>query len=108
MSRKFQQGCLYLEHRNAGPDVWVLRWRDGAVNRKEQVGTVEQFRNKSEARKACELLRSKINRETRSPRTILELVAPRELNSWLNAQQNSCTLPAPEKDSSAHQKERIQ
>jgi integrase len=75
MSRRFQQGCLYREHRSAGPDVWVFRWRDAAVNRKEQVGTVEQFRNKTEARKACELLRAKINRETRSPRIIAELVA---------------------------------
>lgn len=74
MSRRYQQGCLYRESRNAGPDVWVFRWRDGAVNRKERVGTVEQYPTKSAARKASELLRANINREARSPRTIAELV----------------------------------
>ena len=75
MSRRHQNGCLYREKRKAGPDVWVLRFRDGQVNRKEQVGTVEQFPTMKQAFKACELLRLNINRETRSPRTIAELVA---------------------------------
>src|SRR5258707_7968075 len=74
MSRRYQQGCLYHEPRNAGPDIWVFRWRDGTVNRKEKVGTVEQYPSKSAARKACELLRANINREARSPRTVAELV----------------------------------
>jgi integrase len=64
----------YREPRNAGPDIWVFRWRDGTVNRKEKVGTVEQYSSKSAARKACELLRANINRESRSPRTVAELV----------------------------------
>ncbi len=71
---RYQQGCLYRERRQAGPDVWVFRWRDGTVNRKERVGTVEQFKTKSAAMKSCELLRSNINRQSRSPRTVLELV----------------------------------
>jgi integrase len=75
MSRRFQQGCLYREPRNAGPDVWVFRWRDGTVNRKEQVGTVEKYPTKSAARKASETLRATINKEARSPRTMAELVA---------------------------------
>jgi hypothetical protein len=70
-----QQGCLYREWRKAGPDVWVFRYRDGQSNRKERIGTVEQFPTKSSARKACELLRMNINRDTRSPRTVAELVA---------------------------------
>ena len=74
MSRRYQEGCLYRERRNAGPDVWVFRWRDGTVNRKEKVGTVDQFTTKSEAMKGCEFLRANINRETRSPRTVGELV----------------------------------
>jgi integrase len=65
---------LYREKRKAGPDVWVFRFRDGQANRKEQVGTVEQFPTKSAAMKTCELLRSNINKETRSPRTVAELV----------------------------------
>jgi hypothetical protein len=75
MSRRYQKGSLYREKRKAGPDVWVFRFRDGQTNRKEQVGTVEQFPTKSAAMRACELLRANINRETRSPRTVAELVA---------------------------------
>src|ERR1700722_12275937 len=74
MSRRFSRGCLYREKRKAGSDVWVFRYRDGQSNRKEQVGTVEQFPTKTKALKACELLRANINREVRSPRTVAELV----------------------------------
>jgi integrase len=74
MSGRYQEGCLYREPRKAGPDVWVFRFRDGQVNRKEQVGTVEKFPTRKAAMKACELLRTNINRETRSPRTVAELV----------------------------------
>jgi integrase len=75
MSRRYQQGSLYREKRKAGPDVWVFRYRDRQTNRKEQIGTVEQFPTKTLARKACESLRSNINRETRSPRTVADLVS---------------------------------
>jgi integrase len=44
------------------------------TNRKEIIGTVEQIPTKSAARKACESLRANINRETRTPRTVAELV----------------------------------
>lgn len=74
MSRRFQEGCLYREKRKAGPDVWVFRFRDGNTNRKEKIGTVEQFPTKTLARKACEPLRLNINREIRSPRTVAEVV----------------------------------
>jgi integrase len=64
---------LFKEKRKAVPDVWAFRYRDGQANRKEIIGTVEQFPTKSAARKACELIRVNINRETRSPRTLGEL-----------------------------------
>jgi hypothetical protein len=54
-------------------DVWVFRFRDGQVNRKEQVGTLEKLTTRKAAMKACELLRTNINRGTRSPRTVAEL-----------------------------------
>ena len=73
--RKYQQGCLYREKRKAGPHVWVFRYRDGQSNRKEQIGTVDEFPSKLAAMKACESLRVNVNRETRSPRTVAELVA---------------------------------
>lgn len=74
MSRRYQSGCLYRESRKAGPDVWVFRYRDGQSNRKEIIGTVEKFPSRKAAMKACELLRANINKETRSPRTVAELV----------------------------------
>jgi integrase len=73
MSR-YQNGCLFRERRKTGPNVWALRWRDGAINRKEVIGTVEQFPTKSAALKACEPLRANMNRGNQSPRTVAELV----------------------------------
>jgi len=75
MNRRYQEGCLYRERRKAGPDVWVFRWRDGTVNRKEKVGTVDEFKTKSAAMKVCEQLRVNVNRDVRSPRTFAELAA---------------------------------
>ena len=73
--RRYQNGCLFKEKRKAGPDVWAFRYRDGQVNRKEIVGTVEQFPTKSAARKACESLRIQINLGNARPRTIADLIA---------------------------------
>ncbi len=74
MSRRYQSGCLYREKRKTGPDVWVFRYRDGETNRKEQIGTAEQFPSRRAAMQACELLRATINRDARTPRTVAELV----------------------------------
>ena len=71
---RYQQGCLTREARKRGPAVWIFRWRDGQTNRKEIIGTVKQFKNKALAMKGCESLRVNINRETRSPRNVAELV----------------------------------
>jgi integrase len=84
MSRRYQSGCLYREKRRAVPDVWVFRYRDGQSNRKEIIGTVEQFTNRKAAMKACELLRANINQETRSPRTVAELVTHYTANELPN------------------------
>ncbi len=73
--KRYQSGCLYRERRKAGPGAWVFRYRDGQVNRKVNVGTAEEYSTRSAAMKACEELRAKINRETRSPRTMAELVS---------------------------------
>jgi integrase len=74
--RRYQNGCLYREKRRTGPTVWVFRYRDGDVNRKEQVGTVEEYPSRSKAMEACEELRGKINRAISTPRrTMAELIA---------------------------------
>ena len=76
---RFQHGSVMREKRKHGAAVWTLRWRetDGkgqTIRRKEIIGTVEEYPTKASARKACEFRCTTINRETRTPRTIAELV----------------------------------
>ncbi len=76
---RYQHGSIRREKRSQGPKTWVLRWReskpDGSTTRRSMViGTVQQYRTKADAWKACEFLRSTINRETKTPRTVGELV----------------------------------
>jgi integrase len=111
----YQHGSIRREKRKSGPITWVLRWReskpDGSTTRRSTViGTVEQYRTKADAWKACEFLRSTINRETRTPRTVGELVThyteqelpnktpyTREvyegyINKWITPQWGTCSL----------------
>lgn len=76
---RYQNGSIRREKRKHGAAVWTLRWREQdaqghTIRRKEKIGTVEEYPTKASAQKACEFLRSTINRETRRPRTIAELV----------------------------------
>ena len=82
--RRYQNGCLYKEKRKSSPDVWVFRFRDGQANRKEQIGTVEQFTTRKAAMQACELLRTNINRGTKSPRTFGDLATHYQQNELPN------------------------
>jgi integrase len=75
---RYQNGSIRREKRKHGA-VWTLRWRerdaDGqTIRRKEIIGTVDEFPTKAAALRACAFRRSTINRETRTPRTIAELV----------------------------------
>jgi integrase len=77
---RYQNGSIRREKRKHGPAVWTLRWRetnsDGSIKRRKHlIGTTEQFPTKASALKACEFLRSTINRETKVPHTVAELVA---------------------------------
>jgi integrase len=63
---RFQEGSLTREKRNRQADVWSYRWREVDQNgerkrRKVIVGTVEQYRTESHARKALAALNLKIN-----------------------------------------------
>ena len=75
---QYQRGGLRREARKKSA-VWVLQWRerDGQdmVRRKQIIGTVADLPTKAAALKACEFLRSTINRVTSVPRTVEELVA---------------------------------
>ena len=80
---RYQQGCLTKEERKTGPDVWVFYWRETDDSgkrrqRKKLVGTVEQYRSESAAKKAVGLLQAEINREaecsTSRPLTVAQLI----------------------------------
>src|SRR5580692_2141078 len=68
---KYQYGTLTLETRRRGPCVWTYRyfdWVDGRKRRrKAHVGTVEQYRTRAMAERACEPIRLAANTEQLSP-----------------------------------------
>jgi integrase len=66
---RYQNGCLTLERRKSGPDVWVFLWREFDESgkrrqRKITVGTVEEYPTESKAKKAVGKHRLEINNET--------------------------------------------
>lgn len=77
MSR-FQQGSLFKLSRKSCPDVWVFRWYDNSSGtrkyKKHIIGGVVEFRNRREAEKAAIPLRSSINAEVGTPRSVGDLV----------------------------------
>jgi integrase len=62
---RYQFGTLELRKRIKGPAVWIFRYRDRqqpAVTRPAiTLGTVEDYRSRTEARRAAEGLRLQIN-----------------------------------------------
>ena len=40
---RYQQGSLTTEKRKNGPDVYVYRWRDRSVKRKQILGSVKDL-----------------------------------------------------------------
>jgi integrase len=64
---RFQEGSLTREKRQKQADVWAYRWRevaqDGTVKRRKViVGTVEQYRSESHAKKALAALNLNVNK----------------------------------------------
>jgi integrase len=51
---RYQHGSLTTEKRKNGPDVYVYRWRDGNVRRKETLGTLKDLTKAGAQRKAEE------------------------------------------------------
>jgi integrase len=63
---RFQEGTLIREKRQRQADVWAYRWREmddnGSIKRRKViVGTVEQYRTESHARKALAALHLNVN-----------------------------------------------
>jgi hypothetical protein len=77
--KRFQHGSLFRTKRKGGADVWVFRWYDYSsgkrVYKKQIIGNVEQMQSKRDAEKSVIALRSSINVDTGSPRTVADLDA---------------------------------
>lgn len=78
---RYQAGSLTREKRSNGPAVWVYRWREvvsnnRSVKRKRIIGTVQDYKTESSARKAVDALKLDINAEavSTSPMVLRELV----------------------------------
>jgi hypothetical protein len=78
MSR-FQKGSLFKLERKSRPDVWVFRWYENTSGKrrykKQIIGTVIELRNRGEAEKAIVALRSSINAEIGTPKSVCDLAA---------------------------------
>ena len=64
--RSYQEGSIARVPRAKGPDVWVYRWRETAptgrrVQHKRVIGTVEEHKTLSEAKRAVDDLRLEVN-----------------------------------------------
>jgi integrase len=61
MQARHQYGNLTLRRRKKGPDVWQFRWMENGRLKSTLVGTVEKLRTQSDAERAVEHLRIRIN-----------------------------------------------
>lgn len=80
---RYQNGSLTIEKRKKGPDVWVYRWRETAIDgsrvrRKEVVGTKLELSTQSAALRAIDNLKLDINAVTSqavTPMTVAQLAS---------------------------------
>ena len=75
MRTRYQDGSVQLNKHKNGPHVWTYRCRERlpngkAIRRANIIGSVEQYRTKSEALKASEYMRLSANSETPTRRAI--------------------------------------
>lgn len=68
--QRVQFGWVCLKARKTGPDVWILRYREKAANGQTRrwsaiIGTVQEFLNESQARKAALSRLFSMNAETK-------------------------------------------
>lgn len=61
MPARYQYGTLTKRSRSKGPDVWQWRWSENGFRKAALIGTVEQYPTLSDAERAVETLRMKIN-----------------------------------------------
>ncbi len=61
MQARYQYGDLRIRRRNKGPDVWQFRYFENGKRRSVLVGTVEKLPTKSDAERAVEYYRIRVN-----------------------------------------------
>ena len=63
MQARYQYGNLTLRKRKKGPDVWQFRWMENGKLKSMLIGTVDRYSKQSDAERAVEHLRIRINAE---------------------------------------------
>ena len=95
MSR-FQQGSLFKLKRKTVPDVWVFRWYENSSEKrtykKQIIGNVTKLRNRREAEKNVIALRSSINAEVGTPKTVCDLAAHYRLHELTRERKAFSTI----------------
>jgi integrase len=95
MSR-FQQGSLFKLERKSVPDVWVFRWYEKALGKrtykKQIIGSVTELRNRREAEKNVIALRSSINAEVGTPKSVCDLAAHYRLHELTKKRKAFSTI----------------
>ncbi|MGA2650938.1 MAG: site-specific integrase [Terracidiphilus sp.] len=97
----FQRGWIVRKARSKGPDVWVLRWRDGDVDKSRTLGTTQQLRTRAEAQRAASKFTAEINNSVEvatfgqlARRYLQEAIPERQSTAGpLRAMLNSRLLP---------------
>jgi integrase len=95
MSR-FQQGSLFKVERKRVPDVWVFRWYENSLGKriykKQIIGNVTKLRNRREAEKIAIALRSSINAEVGTPKSVCDLAAHYRLHELTGERKAFSTI----------------
>jgi integrase len=71
---RYQQGSLTIERRSSGPDVWVYRWRQSGVRRKQLLGNVKELTKTQAQKKAAAALEQFLAVPEPTKLTVAELV----------------------------------
>jgi integrase len=95
MSR-FQQGSLFKVERKSVPDVWVFRWYENSLGKriykKQIIGRVTELRNRRDAEKTVIPLRSSINAEVGTPKSVRDLAAHYRLHELTRERKAFSTI----------------
>jgi integrase len=95
MSR-FQQGSLLKLKRKSVPDVWVFRWYENSFGKrtykKQIIGSVVELRNRRDVEKAVTALRSSVNAEVGTPKSVCDLAAHYRLHELTQERKAFSTI----------------